>query len=538
MKKFFIISFLIILPCFLIASPEIDSLLNVLDRTIKLRSSFNEKKEQIIKELEKEVYSTSNPEQKYLLLEKLFKEYRHYNMESALKIAQDKYLISNSMQHKQYVIKSEMNIAEILAIVGMYKEGLEILDKINRNKLVNEEWALYYHRYHSIYYLLSENALSQTIKLHYEQLMSKYKDSMLISNKTNTMSYFYAKNGKLVEQGKYTEALQLMERCYQEYGKEETSIGTLAYTLAQNYALNKNFEQEKKHLLISAISDLRMAVKSYISLRKLATILYKEGDVNRAYSYIKCSMEDATFCKARFRTIEVAEMLPIITTAYDQKVKQEKINLLKYSSFISILTLILIACIIYIYKQLKKLSLAQKSIAQMYEEMKQMNFDLKELNIQLSESNTIKEAYIGSIFNLCSNYIYKMEAYRLNIYRNLKSGKIEELTQSAGLSIISEELKEFFGNFDAIFLNIYPNFLDDFNSLLKKEEQIIPKSGDILTPELRVFALIRLGINDNSKIASFLHYSPQTVYNYKLKIRNRLNVPKEEFSEAIQQIGK
>jgi DNA-binding NarL/FixJ family response regulator len=107
-----------------------------------------------------------------------------------------------------------------------------------------------------------------------------------------------------------------------------------------------------------------------------------------------------------------------------------------------------------------------------------------------------------------------------------------------GSTLIPDELKEFFSLFDAIFLNIYPNFIDEFNSLLKEEEKIIPKADDILTPELRVFALIRLGITDSSKIASFLHYSPQTVYNYKLKIRNKLLVSKDEFSVAMQQIGK
>ena len=250
-------------------------------------------------------------------------------------------------------------------------------------------------------------------------------------------------------------------------------------------------------------------------------------------------MEDAIFCKARFRTLEISQTLPIIAAAYDKKVKQEKENLIKYLFLISILSVVLVISLFYIYKQLKKLSAARKSINKMYEDVKRMNGDLNELNKKLSESNLVKEEYIGSVFNLCSTYIDKMEAYRIDINRKLKSGQIAEATKMTNsTSLVSDELKEFFRNFDAIFLNIYPNFVEEFNSLLLENEQIVPKAGDILTPELRVFALVRLGITDSSKIASFLHYSPQTVYNYRLKVHNKLVVSKDEFAVAIQQIGK
>lgn len=175
----------------------------------------------------------------------------------------------------------------------------------------------------------------------------------------------------------------------------------------------------------------------------------------------------------------------------------------------------------------------------MYEDMKEMNTELNMLNKELSESNQVKEAYIGSVFNLCSTYIDKMEAYRLDLNRKLKADKIADALRTTGsASLVPDELKEFFRNFDTVFLNIYPDFVHQFNALLQKEERIIPKAGDILTPELRVFALIRLGINDSSKIAGFLHYSPQTVYNYKLKVRNKLIIPREEFEEALFRIGR
>lgn len=173
------------------------------------------------------------------------------------------------------------------------------------------------------------------------------------------------------------------------------------------------------------------------------------------------------------------------------------------------------------------------------DELSDMNVGLQELNKSLSESNLVKEEYIGSVFNLCSSYIDKLDSYRVSINRKLRVQKIEDVIRlTDSKNFVSEELKEFFQTFDAISLNIYPNFIDEFNALLKEGEQIHPKNEELLSAELRIYALIKLGITDSSKIATFLHYSPQTVYNYKLKVRNKSRIPKDEFMDALQKIGR
>lgn len=520
------------------AKSQLDSLLYELDLTIKNRPQYNMIKELRIDSLKAKLAQASDAEESHKIYHRLYREYRNYNMDSALFMATKKYDIAQSIGNIQYQYTASMNIAEILGIMGMYKEAFNIADKIDRNGLDEDQLPYYYHFYHSTYSLLFENSLAQNEKSHYEHLVSQYKDSLLQVNDPNSIGYLLVENGKLVELGRYDEALSLMTKCYKENKNNESIVGSLAYGLSDIYEKLGNTEQQKKYLIISATSDLRRAVKSYISLRKLAVILYKEGDLDRAYSYIKCSMEDATFSKARFRTLEISETLPIIVAAYDKKATQEKSNLKKYLVLISILSVVLIISLVYIYKQLTRLSQARKRIKDMYEEVKQMNTELNGLNKKLSESNLVKEEYIGYVFNLCSSYIDKMETYRINVNRKLKTGKIDDaLKTTSSTSLVSDELKEFFSNFDIIFLNLYPNFVDGFNALLKEDERITPKSDDILTPELRVFALIRLGINDSSKIASFLHYSPQTVYNYKLKIHNKLAVSKDDFANLIQQIG-
>lgn len=538
MKKHLSILFLLFFPLFMFARNEVDSLLKVLDNTIKEHRIYEQKKELRIDSLKLKLNSMTDIDERYHLSHKLFREYRNYNMDSALYNANQKLELAEKLANPEYIRIANMNIAEILGIMGLYKESLDIMGQIDKNSLDDKERAYSFHIYHSLYTLMSENSFSDKEKSHYKNLLSQYKDSLLQVNSPGTLAYSLILSGKLEQDEKWDEALDLMLNCYAEYGSDPSQVGTIAYGLSEIYRKKGDYDNSKKYLVISAIGDQQKAAKSYISLRKLAILLYEEGDIDRAYTYIKRSMEDAILCKARFRMLEISQTLPIIVAAYDKKVHQEKTNLINSILLISVLVLILIFSIIYIFRQLKKLSRARKSITSIYHDMKVMNTELQELNDKLAESNHVKEEYIGFIFNLCSSYIDKMESYRVDINRKLKTNMLKDALKLTGTTLVTDEVKEFYRTFDAIFLNIYPNFIDDFNNLLMDDAQIVPKAGDILTSELRVFALMRLGISDSSKIASFLHYSPQTVYNYKLKIRNKLKVSKDEFAFAIQQVGR
>jgi hypothetical protein len=514
-----------------------DSLLLVLDNTIKEKSLYAKKREHKIDSLRSLLNFDLTLEQQYDVYQKLYELYRHYSMNSALSMSEKQALIAKELKNQRLLNRAKMNSAEVMGIMGMYKESLDIINNIDYKQLDSNQYNSYYHAYHSLYLLMFGNTLSPREKEQYKQYISLYKDSILQTIEVNTLGYDYVKNGKLIEQGRADEALSQMKQCYQTYGNDNTQLGTLAYIMSEIYAQKKDLENEKRYLAISATADLKLSVKEYISLRKLAMLLYQEGDIYRAYNYIECSMEDAAFCGAHFRILEISGTLPIINAAYSQKMKQEKKKLIKYLILISILSIVLVASIIFIWRQMKKLSSAKKSIQNMYEDLKQMNKDLDELNKKLSESNRVKEEYIGLIFNLCLKYINKMETYRIYINKKIVSNHADDIKKITSSSLVADELKEFFSNFDTIFLSIYPKFIDDFNALLTDGERIVPKAGEILTPELRVYALIRLGITNNNKIADFLHYSPQTVYNYKIRIKNRLVVSKDEFYIAIRKIG-
>ena len=534
--------FLLPVICFstaLLAQSRTDSVLRLLDDAIKKRSEFAETKEFRIDSLKIAARQSSDNEKSYVLYPRIFEEYKKYNIDSALWIAKKKNAVARRLNNIQLQYESQMNIAEMLGKMGMYKETFDIMDRIKRSDLDKSQWSYYFHLFHSIYSLLQQNALSQQEKEHYQSIITLYKDSLLQVTDPQTLAYKLILNGKLTEQGKYPEALALMDSCYKKLGVNDPETGAVAYGMSEVYGKTGKSDLQKEYLAISAVADIRKAVKSYIALQKLAVMLYKQGDLERAYAYIRCAMEDASFARARFRMIEVSEALPIIVASYDKKMKEEKDKLFRYLVLISVLSFVLLLCIVFIYKQLQKNHAARLLVKKKNEELTLINEALKELNKKLSESDHVKETYIGYVFNLYSAYINKLENYRVSLNKKLKAKQTEEALKITGnASLVTNELKEFFQNFDAVFLNIYPNFIEEFNGLLKAEEQILPKSEDILTPELRVFALIRLGISDSSKIAGLLHYSPQTVYNYKLKIKNRLAVSKEEFSVKIHQIGK
>lgn len=539
MKQLWVLFFLLTLSLSIHASNgQLDSLLSVLDKTIQERPIYDQETRERILLIEKSLQQNMSSKQRFNKYGELFGIYKYYQMDSALQIVKKQMELAQRDKDQQEISIATMNHAEVMMTTGMYKEAFDILQSIDHTHFRNYEKSTIYHLYHSLYILLASYSFSKDERDAYKALELQYKDSILSVITPDDLAYYMVKGMKLLQIGQVDEALKLTLACGEKFQLTNHEIGMAAYNLSEIYMEMGQKEQARIYLAISSIGDIRSGVKEYISLRKLAIRLYEEGDIERAYAYIKCSMEDALFCSARMRTLEISQMLPIINSAYDQKVRQEKERLNLFIFLILGLVLVLLVAIFYTCKQMKALSIARRSLKESNRSLTGMNEDLNLLNRELSESNRVKEEYIGHVFNMCSVYIDKLEDIRKNVHRKLKVGQIKEaLNMTDSSSTLANELKEFYKSFDTMFLNLYPNFVEEFNSLLLEKEQIIPRDGELLSPELRIFALVRLGISDSTKIASFLHYSSQTVYNYRLKVRNKAKIPKEDFSDAIKQIG-
>lgn len=517
------------------SSSRLVSLLYVLDRTIEQRDEYKAQKELSITNLKKQLSGAVVDKQRYSISRRLFNTYINYQTDSAYHLAHDRVQLAQKMGTVPEIAEAHMDLAAVLRTTGMYKEALEELEFLRINKLTDENKAYYYHLCHSLYMLMVDYSISEDQKKKYRALVFNYKDSILNTIQNDELTNYLVRSSKELMLGNFDQALQIANKGYMEY---DSSSAMLTYTLSEIYHHLGDSEAEKEYLAMSAIADLQAGVKEYISLQRLGALLYDEGDIDRAYRYMKCAMEDAIFSNSRLRALEISQILPLINNTYDHKMKEERTRLVSLLILTAVLALVLLGAILYIYKQVKILSSIRKHQKKINTELKAVNEELNQVNSLLTDANLVKEEYIGYVFNICSSYIDKLEDYRVDVNRKLKTGQLKELEKmTSSSSLVADELKEFYRNFDTIFLNIYPTFIEEFNALMNEDGKIIPKEGDLLTTELRIFALVRLGINDSTKIADFLHYSPQTIYNYRLKIRNNSLVDKGDFSVELDKIG-
>ncbi len=544
MPKFWTTVIIILFPVFLFSQIEIDSLLDELDTTIDNSQYYHNKKETEINKLKGLLKYTSSTVQKYELYEKLYNEYKVYQSDSALNYARKSLKIANTLNDLTKINTAKLNLASIMATLGMYKEATDILNKINI-KATPEIKNLFYGANSSIYLSMSEYAASDQEKKRYILLTKQYRDSTFQSDPPHSESYIITQSNRLFENGKYDETIRLLEGHFPKIDNSSTDKAVIAYIISQAYQRKKNYEQDKKWLIISAISDLQLEKKEYISLRSLAFLMYQEGDVDRAYKYIKRSLEDALFCNARLRTYEISRMLPIINEAYQKQNDTNRKQLIVFLISASVLSLFLMVVLFLLFKQMKKLSKAKQEISlannqflELNKELNSFNEKLNETNKTLKEANLVKEIYIGRYMDQCSVYISKLDEYRRKLNVIVSSGKTTELVKAIkSKEFIEVELKEFYHNFDKTFLLLFPNFIEEFNSLLSDNEDIKLKQGELMNTELRIFALIRLGISDSVKISEFLRYSLSTIYNYRTKLRNKALGPRDEFEANVMRIG-
>jgi hypothetical protein len=431
----------------------------------------------------------------------------------------------------------------------MFIEAVDVLKSINSKDL--PDWLLvrYYDCYKRLYNHYSSNNPYTFI---YTEKSNLYRDSLLNVLDKNSNHYKIVYAEKLHDENKLTEARQILQQLLEQTKSDTHEKAVLSYALANIYKKEGNIGQQKCYYAVSAISDIKNAIKENASMQALATILYETGEVERAYNCIKSSMEDAMFCNARLRTYEVSQIFPIIDSAYQENVNKQKSELLLFLVLVSILSVFLIIAVIYVYRQMKRVTRIRKELYQTniklnnfntelqstINQLNTANKDLSDVNAKLSEANLLKETYISQFLDICSMYINKLEKYQNELNKKAMDRKLEELYKMLkSKDMIANELKNLYETFDNIFLHLYPNFVDDFNALLQESERIDLKPNELLTPELRIFALIRLGITDSSKIAGFLHYSATTIYNYRTRMRNKSAVPREKFENRVKKIG-
>ena len=507
------------------------SLLDTLDITLRESHKYIDARRAKIAGLKAELARAATDAERYRLAGCLREEYRSFDIDSALYFANEKMAAARRIGNASYISDARMNLAETSGVYGMYKEALDYIDSVDKGVLDVYQMEYYYHVYRNIYGLMADNCSNAVIKKRYLALTDSYRDSILLVNSPGSFNYVIVKADKDNVHGRYDEAIKILKGAYSKFDNIHGKA-LLDYSLAMAYAGKGDTANEKRHLILSAINDIRSGIREYTSLRLLAVMLYKEGDVDRAYAYMTRCMDDAAACNSLWRIYEVQKAFPIINKVYHHKLDRQRMVIFCSLVFIILLTLFLAVAILVIKKQMRKVSAARR-------QAQEANVRLKELNRELSESSHIKEEYIAHYIDQCSLYIDKMDKYRKHLQKVAQKGGAKELFEEIrSKSFIDNELKDFYAQFDDSFLNLFPNFVDDFNNLLVPEQRIRLKPSEKLNTELRIFALIRLGISSSTKIANFLRYSVTTIYNYRVRLRNAAAGDREKFDDAVMMIGR
>ena len=548
MKKNCLLCFLLFFSCSsAFAGESLDSLLNVLDKTIKEADTYVQIKENKLHELKKEARKTPPVSvERYHLNNDIYLEYKAYSSDSALHYLNENMLLARQLNDKERELKIQLELSYLLSSIGMYMEAADILNSIDRQTLPSSLLGYYYTCYEHVYF--EAGAAQPRYKMfasRYAKLSHAYRDSMQVTLDPSSATYLWLRETQLREAGKYDEALEFSDRRL-----AEASFGTPQYALVayQRFRLFESMGKKDEHLyylVLSAISDVRSAIKEQSSLMVLAQELNRKGDLKRAYDYINFSWEISQFYKTRLRSWMNITPLSMINGNYQDIIKQQNRELLIYIACVALLALLLVIALIYIYRQMKALSIAKKGLQEvnerlfsLNEELEEVNRHLRSTNLELSESNLIKEAYIARFFKLCSVYVDRLQAYRKLVNKKLQRGQVAELLKMTHLSndIVTVEVQELYANFDSAFLHLFPNFVESLNALLLPDEQIVLKPDELLNTELRIFALIRLGIKDSSQIAELLHYSVNTIYNYRSRVKTKARVSRDDFEDLVAKI--
>lgn len=538
----FILSAILYIEC---KAQNIDSLYNELDECIANSQLYIDKKEEKIRSLQKSLEESKSVDAKFEYAFKLYLEYRSYDDKKA-KLTLLKGL---NLAQKAGDINRENLIYSYLAdqnnLGGYYNEALEWLSKVDEKCLDRETADDYYYACAQVYWELSTYSSYFQLKKKYSALSADYNDKFFHVTDDNTSFYYQRKLGVILSQNKVKEAIALCGKWEQETEKGSHEQAIMAYYMSECYKKLNDEKKQRYWLTLSALYDCRNAVMDQASLWNLAQQLSKEGYLSRAQVYVEYSWKCSSKFGSHTRAWQVSPVITSINEIFKEQMGRNNRTLTILLVIVSVMVLLLLSTLIFLYNRNKQLSITRNALSQsnielakLNEQLNESNEKMNQVNRQLHDSNRVKDEYIARFLSLCSEYIDKMDSYRLKINRRLKANQYKELLYMTASDELQErETKELFANFDAVFLKLYPTFVESFNSLLQPQFHQKLGENSELTTDMRMAALIRLGIDDSAHIAEFMRLSPNTVYNYRARLKSRASVDRNEFENKIKEIG-
>lgn len=506
-----------------------------LDATIADKERYEQRKRARIDSIEMRVPTAADSTELYALYGTLLDEYGKYDVDAALSYAHRKLDLVSSLGEVALMRRSKIDLATLYAQCGNYVEALDMIAEVDTASMSTADRYAWHNARYVIYEGMSLVSVDADCRKAYVELLDAERHALVGLDLPMTFVQAEIMRSRGDDDG----ALELLSQMSDEEIGSIHGRAVWAYSVAQSY-INKGESNDAIYYLAeSALCDLQTPVHEYRSLYELSALLYDRGDIERAYEYINRSLKDARQANARINIHSIERLLPIITRSYDTLMsrKQHRLNMLLAG--VTLLTLLLAVAMILVRRDSRRAARAERRQAAANEELKTANAELLRINALLHDANNLKESYLCTYIDLCSDYIGRIDEYRRELNGVARSGGAAQLLETLkSNALIDRELKSFYERFDRSFLDLFPDFIDQFNALLREEERVSLAGGELLSTELRIFALIRLGVTDSVKIAAFLRRSVSTVYNYRVKMRNAALGDREGFERRVMSIAR
>ena len=524
---------------------NLDSLYDCLDNEITKSEKYINQRDQRIDNIKAKLAKTSAILDRHRLSWNLFKEYQAYMNDSAIHYLNYCIDIASKNKQSKLLVNDYIALTHQYAATGFYNEALEYLKYINGNKLKGQQLIDYYACCNHLYGEMGCYSKDSKFKDRCFRLSYIFRDSLYKKAFPNSNIYLWRKVSELTTDNKYREAMKECDKWMRQVKPNTHDYANMAFFRSEIYKGMHNIELCKYWLAVSAICDIRNAVMDQASLWSLANMLSREGNLERSNRYVEYSWNCTQRYNTHLRSWLISPVLGVISDTYKTNLRKANYQLKSLIGAVSLLSIFLLASYIYVCHKKRQLSRTRNELKTINMKLESLNSklsgkneELSSLNTKLSETNRLKDEYIGKFLSACSEYIDKIDNYRIKINRKLKANQMSDLMKmTSSDQLKQDEIKELFDNFDSVFLNIFPNFVVDFNLLLQPQHRIIPPSKTQLTTDLRIFALIRLGIEESSRIAEFLRYSPNSIYNYRARIKSKALCNRDDFEHRVKEIG-
>lgn len=484
------------------------------------------------------------PGERYAAYRDLYEEYAAYQYDSAYACVSECLRLARSIGDKALVNESLLNLAHILSTACLMDKAHLTINEIDTTCLSADQLIQYHRTQTDLLIYQAEYMQGTQYGTEYVQRLVDLRRSITgIAVAHDNVNYQITLAECMADNGLHDQAIAMLSNLLRNYHSGERIYSIITSTMSFHYSQLGDKGHQMQYLIKSAESDLEGCIRENTSLRAIADRLFDEGDIDRAYRYMRAAVDDANFYGTRLRNIQASRIVPKILSAYQTKQERNHRNMMWLLILMSVISLLLVVGVIAIYQLLKRYRRLNEQKKLMNEQLRQVNSRLGDTVEQLHETNgllrereKLKEEYIARFLTLSSRFIDRGEEQRKAMYRLYRDRKTEDLARELKSARFGNENAQlFYENFDNAFLNIYPNFVNEVNKLLQEGGKIEVKQSKRLTTESRVLALIRIGITDNQSIANILRASLTTIYTYRSKLKARA-LSKEDFEAQVKSI--